>query len=870
MLINPVFHQEWNISVRIINKLLKVGLALALLGALSVALLYAYYKDDLPTEAELRDVRLQTPMQIYSQEGLLISQYGEKKRIPLTLDQIPKHMINAVLDTEDSRFYSHNGIDFIGLTRAVIKMLTSSKRKQGASTITMQLARNMHLTRERKISRKIKEAFVALHIESLFTKDEILALYLNKIELGHRSFGVGAAAQVYYGKDINELTLAQIATIAGLPKAPSTLNPISRPERSKNRRAVVLGRMLAMGSISEIEYRNAKNAPVTAKRHGVDIKAPAPYVAAMVNQWMLEQSGLEDVYTNGYKVYTTIPWSLQQAAQDAVVNNLHKYDERHGYRHAKVSYLWQHPEPEQDKELTTAQTTPATQIENPAWDKAKIQEHLAKVNQYGNLIPAVVIAIGEQDAQVQLKGGSNINLDWQNLKWAKPFINDSKHGRSPKTTSDIFKPGAQIWVRQLNNGLYRLAQLPGPSGALVAIDPKNGALRSIVGGYSYYLSQYNRATQAKRQVGSNIKPFIYSAALDHGHTLASLIMDAPIHQWDEELGVAWRPRNSPPIYDGPTRIRVALAKSKNVVSVRLLKGIGLRKTVDHITKFGIPADELPLNDSLALGSASLTPLQVAAGTSSFANGGFLIEPYVVERIVDADERVIYQANPMVVCKSCETQDDKQNGRINTANSNQDSDNSTDQYDEQLIPAPRVISEQNAFLIAQAMTSTIWGGGDWRHKTGWNGTGWRATRKLKRRDLSGKTGTTNDARDTWFSGFSNQLMVTTWVGFDNPSRALGRSGIGSESGGITAQPAWNEYMVVALKDQKEQTLQIPENIISVRIDQKTGLLATKNDHTSRFEYFLSGTEPDKYATSDETPNVIDNDGQGKVTDDEEIF
>ena len=865
--------------MRIINKLLKVGLALALLGVLSVALLYAYFKNELPTEAELRDVRLQTPMQIYSQEGLLISQYGEKKRIPLTLDQMPEHMIDAVLDTEDSRFYSHNGIDFIGLTRAVFKMLTSSKRKQGASTITMQLARNMHLTRDRTITRKIKEVFVALHIESLFTKNEILELYLNKIELGHRAFGVGAAAQVYYGKDINELTLAQIATIAGLPKAPSTLNPISRPERSKNRRAVVLGRMLAMGSISKVDYLNAKNAPVTAKRHGVDIKAPAPYVAAMVNQWMLEQSDLEDVYTNGYKVYTTIPWNLQKAAQDAVVNNLHKYDERHGYRTKKVPYLWEEPEPQESQDAPTAQTQPAqnqshnqTQgliatanaSESPAWDKEKIHEHLKKINRYGDLIPAVVTAIGEQDAKVQLKDGNVVNLDWQNLKWAKPYINDSKHGRSPKTTSDIFKPGARIWVRQQANGLYRLAQLPGPSGALVAIDPQNGALRSIVGGYSYYLSQYNRATQAKRQVGSTIKPFIYSAALDNGHTLASLIMDAPIHQWDEELGVAWRPRNSPPIYDGPTRIRVALAKSKNVVSVRLLKGIGLKNTVDHITKFGIPADELPLNDSLALGSASLAPLQVAAATSTFANGGFLIEPYIVERVVNADERVVYQANPMVVCKSCEEQNNNRNNRID--NNSDDSE----QYPEQLIPAPRVIDEQNAFLISQAMTSTIWGGGNWRHKTGWNGTGWRATRKLKRRDLSGKTGTTNDAKDTWFSGFSNKLMVTTWVGFDNPSRALGRSGIGSESGAITAQPAWNDYMVVAMKDIEEQTLQIPEKIISVRIDEKTGLLATKNDHTSRFEYFISGTEPEKYATSDQTPEVIDNDGQGKVTDEEEIF
>ena len=856
---------------------------MTLLGILTVVMVYAYVRPDLPSVETLKDVHLQTPMKIYSADGLLISQYGEKRRIPLALDEMPEALIHAVLDTEDSRFYDHPGIDPIGIMRAVTTMVFSDKRAQGASTITMQVARNFFLTRERTIIRKVKEIFLSLLIESELSKDEILTLYLNKIPLGHRAFGFGAAAQVYYGKDINELTLAQIATIAGLPKAPSTMNPISRPDRSVTRRAVVLGRMLAMGHITRAEYEQAKNAPVTAKKHGADIQAHAPYLASMINREMIERFGQEQAYTAGYKVYTTVPANLQLAAQKAVMNNLHNYDERHGYR-GPEKQLWS-PDYEiiadnsletpnagllTDGEPTEGKSNPPAALVTPppvdlaAWSQDEIVNHLKTQPAYGYLQPAVVTQTLEKSITVMLKDGQSYPIEWDNLRWARPFINDNRQGRRPKTAEDIFTAGAQVWVRQTDDGQYRLSQMPDASGALVAIDPKNGAVRSVVGGYSHAHSQYNRASQAKRQVGSNIKPFIYSAALEHGYTLSSLINDAPIHQWDTELGVAWRPKNSPPVYDGPIRIRVALAKSKNVVSVRLLKGVGLKNVVDHIEKFGIPRDELPENDSLALGSASLTPMQVAAGIASFANGGFQVEPYIIERIVDAEDRVIFQANPMVACPQCENpEQDSITARVGGTARDSDADI------ERLIPAPRVVSKQNAFLINQAMTSTIWGGGNWNHKTGWNGTGWRA-QKLKRRDLSGKTGTTNDARDTWFSGYNSELMVTTWVGFDNPSRALGRTPAGAEAGARTAQPAWVEYMQTALKDVPNQPLKIPEDIVSVRIDEKSGLLATRHDHTSRFEYFIRGTEPTQYATEDTVAEVHDNDGEGKVSDEEEIF
>ena len=855
----------------VLKRLFKFSVYSGIAGLLALLGLYLYIRPDLPSVETLKDVRLQTPMKVYSAEGELISQFGEKRRIPLNIEDMPDLLVNAYLATEDSRFYEHPGVDFIGVIRAAVTVAVTGQKKQGASTITMQLARNFYLTREKTWIRKIKELFIALHIEQLLSKNEILELYLNKIPLGNRSYGVGAAAQVYYGKTVDQLTLPEMAILAGLPKAPSTLNPIRSPERAKKRRAVVLGRMRTVGLITQEQFKDALNAPITAKYHGAQITAHAPYVAEIARQEMVNRYGAEEAYTGGYQVWLTVSAKQQLAAQQAVVNNLHAYDERHGY-YGPVAKLWDEPiiEPEEGTSLTAndSNDTTSTDAEIPppvetdksnAWTYDQIKEHLSDIRSYGELEPGIVTEIINNQAYVQLKKDQLAVISWDNIKWARPHITDSRQDKEPKTIWDVITPGNQIWVRKLSDGEYRLAQIPQVSGALVALDPMDGAIKAVVGGYNFYLSEYNRVTQAKRQVGSNIKPFVYSAALDNGFTLASIINDAPINQWDRRQGTAWRPKNSPDKYDGPIRVRKALAQSKNVVSVRLLRGVGLKKTIDHLTQFGFAPDDLPRNESLALGSAALTPIEVVTGIATFANGGYLVEPYIINKIDDIDNKTVWQAEPAVACRTCTV-----SNRNNTSIKNL---------------APRVISPQNAFLIAQAMNSAIQGGGSWKHKTRWAGTGWRAV-SLKRNDISGKTGTTNDAKDTWFSGFTPDLVATTWVGFDNPGRDLGRTSYnrnldktqvyGAEAGAKTAQPAWIEFMKHALEGQPEQSWFIPDELVSVRIDKKTGLLSRKSDHTTRFEYFVKGTEPKQYVADDSTPVIFDNDDEGKVEEEDEIF
>ena len=795
----------------------------------------------------LKDVQLQTPMQVFSKDGLLINQFGEKRRIPVTIDEIPQPLINAILATEDSRFYDHIGIDPIGILRSALVLISTGEKKQGASTITMQLARNFFLTREKAYIRKVKEIFIALHIENLLSKDEILTLYLNKIELGNRAFGIGAAAQVYYGKNLNELNLAQMAMIAGLPKAPSALNPIRNPTRAKARRNVVLGRMLDENYISRTEYNEATKEPITAKFHGAEIELYAPYISEMIRAEMVSRYGYERAYNSGFRVFTSVESNVQAAAQKALVDNLHAYDMRHGYR-GPQQQLW-------DYETQTALS------------RTEILEKLHTVKEIGPLLAAAVLEVGEQSATVLLKNGEQVNLDWDNLKWARKYITRYRQGFPPKTASDILNPGEQILLRKNDDGSYLLSQLPEASSALVSLDPQDGRIKAIVGGYSFEQSQYNRAVQAKRQVGSNIKPFIYSAALNNGYTLASILNDAPINQWDKSLGVAWRPKNSPAIYNGPIRIRRALAQSKNVISVRLLRGVGLQRTADHLLKFGFSNSDINRSESLALGSAAITPLELARGMSTFANGGHLITPYFIDEIQDSAGNTLFKTEPLLAC-------DPVKPSLNSEQPEQAN---------QLAPqaelkgshcAPRVISKQNAFLIADAMHSVIWGGGSWAHKTGWSGTGWRA-QALERRDLSGKTGTTNDSVDTWFSGFNRNVMTSVWVGFDNPGNPLGRSSYnnnldknqisGAESGAKTAQPAWVDFMRVALAGTPEAPIEPPEGLVSVRIDLATGLLSKKNDYTSRFEYFEKGTSPTKYVMQD-VENVFEEDTKTE----EELF
>ena len=854
-----------------VKKFFKVIFILVFITIFGTFALYLSLRNELPDIHSLKDVQWQTPMKIYSNDGLLISQFGEKKRQPLTFDEIPQTLIDALLATEDDRFYFHFGVDPIGMARAVLGKL-SGNDKGGASTITMQVARNFFLTREITYTRKIREIFLSFHIESLLTKDEILTLYINKIPLGHRAFGFGAAAQVYYGKELNQLNLAQIAVLAGLPKAPSTYNPISRPDRSKNRRTTVLQRMLVSGYISEEEYQQAKAAPITGKRHGAKIELNAPYIAEMAHKKMITLYGKERAYTGGYKVFTTVTNKLQQAAHSSITSNLLRYDQRHGYRGATLSLR---PELEDDT-LVNEGTTANSDVElsqdlEPLTDE-DISATLAKVNDYEMLEPAVVTGVNERSVDIFLRNNEKAVIPWAGMAWARPYINDQKQGTPPKNASEILKYGDVILVRKIAFDEYRLSQLPSASAAIISISPDNGAIKAAVGGFSYKQSQFNRVTQAKRQVGSNIKPFIYSAALENGFTLASLIDDAPINQWDKSSGVVWRPKNSPDVYVGPIRMRLALAQSKNVIAVRLLKSIGLGNTIDYLSNFGFAPDELPRSESLALGSASLTPLEVATGFATFANGGFLIEPYIIERIENPDGEILYQANPVLACDPCETPTE----HSETLESSNDllpvSDESSSADVSTIISAPRVISEQNAFLITQALNSAIWGA-DWSAKNPWQGTGWRA-RTLKRRDTAGKTGTTNEGKDAWFSGFSRRLVTTSWIGFDDASRNLGKTVynnnlsknqiIGTASGAKSAQPAWVDFMKIALTDLPFEPFEPPAEIVSVRIDKATGKLSAKG---KLFEYFQLGTVPTEYVSQDNSIGIFQNDSDVKSEEDE---
>ena len=887
--------------MKYIKPLILFSFLSGLIGFAALVGIYFYIKPDLPSVTVLKDVRLQTPMQIYTKDGKLISQYGVKRRIPVKLEEVPQELIDAILATEDSRFYEHHGIDPIGIVRAAVSLVLTGEKRQGASTLTMQLARGFFLSREKTYVRKVKEIFIALHMEQELSKQEILELYLNKIELGHRAFGFGAAAQVYYGKELNELTLAQIATIAGLPKAPSVLNPVSGPERSVERRRVVLLRMLDEEYITKAQFDEAVSAPVTARKHGAEIEVDAPYLADTIYNEMVEIYGKEEAETGGYQVFATATSDMQLAAQRAVVRNLHDYDERHGYKGA-LGYLWDIPESE-TKDDAIPQLALSFDVSNKTskdqWDRASMLQVLEEIPYIKPLLPSVVTKVNEQSIEVLSVDGKVRTVEWGGLDWARRYITDFRQGSDPQTATDVTQEGAVVYIRQ-QEGLWRISQIPEVSGAFIALNPKNGAVEAVVGGYSFYQSQFNRATQAKRQVGSNIKPFVYSAAIANGYTLASIINDAPINQWNAATGVAWRPQNSPAEYDGPIRMRKALGKSKNVVSVRLLRGVGLRETADYLTRFGFNKDDIPLDETVSLGSSSHTPLEVVRGMSVIANGGYLVNPHFISKVLDENGDELWKANPVWACNRCENQSDPEISpedeeadieALLAAELNQDillGDVDGDESEEKVI-APQVITAQNAFLVAEMMRTAVRANGNWSKKTYWLGTGWRARNILQRTDIAGKTGTTNDSRDTWFSGFHKDLVATTWVGFDNMGRQLGRATrnqnlinkepekfnwignamIGIEDGAKAAEPAWIRFMQFALKDKPHTPMPVPENIVRVRIDRTSGKLTRRTDHTTLFEYFLQGTEPTTYVRDDE---VLDPATQDTTTapEPEEIF
>ncbi|MEA9390900.1 peptidoglycan glycosyltransferase/peptidoglycan DD-transpeptidase MrcA [Acerihabitans sp. TG2] len=829
------------------------------LGAASIFGMYKYIEPQLPDVATLKDIRLQTPMQVFSADGELLAQFGEKRRIPLTLSQIPPELVHAFVATEDSRFYEHHGVDPVGIMRAVWVAMISGHASQGASTITQQLARNFFLSPERTLIRKIKEAFLAIRIEQLLTKDEIIELYLNKIYLGYRAYGVGAAAQVYFGKDVDQLTLGEMAVIAGLPKAPSTFNPLFSHARALARRNFVLSRMLDENFITREQYEQARNSELVANYHSPQMSFSAPYIAEMVRQDMIKRYG-ENAYTDGYKVYTTVTKKLQMAAQNAVRTNVINYDMRHGYR-GPSNVLWK--------------------VGEMAWDNKRIVDTLKTLPVYGPLFPAVVTQTDPDQAVAIMADGSNVSLPMAGMRWARLFKTDTLQGPTPKKVTDVVHPGQQIWVRKVDDAWW-LAQVPDVNSALVSINPENGAIKALVGGFDFNQSKFNRVTQSLRQVGSNIKPFLYTAAMDKGLTLATILNDAPISRWDAGAGTDWRPKNSPPTYDGPIRLRQGLGESKNVVMVRAMRAMGVDYAAEYLLRFGFPAQNIVHTESLALGSASFTPMQMVRGYAVMSNGGYLVDPYLITKIDDAAGHTLFETKPKVVCDSCNLPviyGDTQKSAVlsddsmeNVAVSRQDESNAVVPMPrlETVSPAqaaadgdqqyaPHVISTPLAFLIHDALNSNIFG------EPGWMGTGWRAGKDLKRHDIGGKTGTTNDSKDAWFSGYGPQTVTSVWIGFDDHRRDLGRtsaSGVipnqisGAEGGAKSAQPAWDDFMKVALEGIPEQKITPPPGIVTVSIDKSSGKLSDGGGN-SREEYFIDGTQPKDKVVHEVGTSIMDN-------------
>lgn len=783
-------------------KLIRFFLWLSLLGsvagAIAVASLYYYLEPTLPSIENLKSVKFQVPLRVYSNDNKLIAEFGEMRRIPLAYGDIPAPMVQAFLAAEDDRFFEHPGVDYKGLLRAAYQLLLTGERRQGGSTITMQVARNFFLSSEKTFTRKFSEIFLSLRIEHELTKQEILELYLNKIYMGNRAYGVGAAAMVYYGRTVDQLTLPQIAMIAGLPKAPSRYNPLADPDRSLQRRDYVLGRMAKLGFITDQQEALAREAPVTASLHTAQTEAEAPYVAEMVRAEMFDRYG-NDAYTTGFNVYTTIDSHLQSVANQALRNNLQAYDLRHGYRGAE-----QHLGLTGDEESQTLD--------------ALLRDHRI----VGDLLPAIVTSTEEQKATVYLGEGRYETLAWEGMEWARPFKSENQLGPKPEQTTDIIKPGDLIRVIEKTSdgeSHLRLAQIPAAESAFVALDPNNGAIRSLSGGYDFYHSKFNRVTQAMRQPGSGFKAIIYSAALEAGFTPASLINDAPVVFDDPSLEGAWRPENYSGKFFGPTRLRYALTKSRNLVSIRLLRSMGINHALEHARKFGFDPDNLPHNLSLALGSGAVTPLQMASAYAILANGGFKIEPHFINRIERDDGELIFQAIPATVCDNC-----------------------TETTASEQPVAPRVLSPQNHYLMNSMMRDVIT-----------RGTAIKA-RSLGRQDLAGKTGTTNDQRDAWFNGFNRSLVAITWVGFDS-SKPLGRG----EVGGRAALPAWIEFMQTALKDIPEQPLKLPSGMVTVRIDPKTGKRASVDQDDAIFEVFRSENAPKELPSE-----TLSNSGHGTPT------
>ncbi len=847
------------------------------MGFLTLASLGLYLNPRLPDVQSLKNIQLQTPLRIYSADNKLIAEFGEKRRNPIVIDQVPKLFIQAILAAEDDGFEKHHGVDVKSLVRAAIELITTGSIRTGGSTITMQVARNYFLSFEQTFSRKFNEILLALQIEQELTKPEILELYVNKIYLGNRAYGIQSAAQVYYGKNIQELDIAQLAMIAGLPKAPSAYNPIANPDRALVRRNWILGRMLKLGFIDQTLYDTASSAVVTASYYGLRPELEAPYIAEMVRTELLDKYPSDTVYTSGMRVITTIDSKLQNSANLAVQEGLLAYDRRHGYRGPATSY--ELPEaaaqPDAGERQDRGDAELVETLPNSAVSEERVAAaitHLRRSERIGPLMPAIILAVEEQSFRAVMAQRELVTVHWDEMKWARPYLSTNAMGPRPKVASDIVKPGDLVRLRRLKDK-WALSQVPLAQSALVSLNPDDGALRALVGGFNFHHSKFNRATQAARQPGSNFKPFIYTAALAHGYSTASMINDAPVVFDDDLLESSWRPENYSGKFYGPTRLRKALYESRNLVSIRLLRALGIDTTIDYVERFGFSRKQLPRDLSLALGSAEFTPLEIVTGYASFANGGFKVEPFLVDRIENVEGDIIFEHIPYTVCRECPESNTVANGALTDGGETRNireqalqdallaelgttdasgaaaADTGNDpetaerdgipvpQVERKVLPAPRIIEPRTAYIINSILRDVV--------KLG---TGRRAL-SLGRSDLAGKTGTTNDQKDAWFSGYNHALVATAWVGFDQPA-TLGRR----EVGGYAALPIWIDFMRDALAGQKEIHLEQPRGLVTVRIDPATGKRARPGQSSAIFELFRIENVPQEEVDTGDIPSL----------------
>lgn len=800
------------------------GLSLSLIV---VSGFYLYLRPGLPPVDQLLDIKLQTPLRVYSADNRLIAEFGEKRRAPITIEQIPTIQLHAFLAAEDARFYEHFGVDFRGLMRAAIELVSTGEIQSGGSTITMQVAKNYFLSRDRTFIRKFNEILLALQIERELSKERILELYLNKIYLGNRAYGIAAASQVYYDKPIADLSLAQMAMLAGLPKAPSAYNPLANPERAQIRRNWILGRMRDLGYITEDAYELAATAPLTASYNAADTEVDADFIAEMARTEMVRRFG-DQAYTDGYKVHLTVDSTKQQQATLVLRNGLEAYDRRHGFR------------------------GPIGQIDSDKLQPENLERLIANYPRVEALIPAIVTQVRDSDGEVDLFArtlGKTV-MPFDTMTWARRYRTENLTGPEPEKPSDVVGVGDVIYVKPaaepaldtmgaddapgsdatqmgtINIRKVALSQAPRVEGALISLDSDTGAVEALAGGYSFSQSKYNRATQAKRQPGSTFKPFLYLSALESGMTPATIYNDAPIVFDDDELETTWRPQNSSGQFYGPTRLRKAFYLSRNLVSIRLLRDLGIQNTLDYLEQLKIPTDDMQKDLSLSLGSGLLTPMELARGFAVISNGGYDVQPFVISSITDVNGEEIYRAPEVVLCdREC---DEKEQLASDVASDDEDS-----------APAVRVArrlaDERSIYILHSMMRDVIR-----------RGTGRRAL-ALNRSDLAGKTGTTNEQRDTWFAGYNHEIATTVWVGFDQPA-PLGRR----EFGASTALPIWIDYMRAALKDAPVALMPRPNGIVNVRIDPETGRRA-RPGQDGEFEVFREEDAPPPLDPKDEAGN-----------------